>query len=1237
MATTAHEEQDLHLQVATLREQVATLQQQLIERTAERDYLAAQCQSSEQYRLLSENSRDLICMHDLDGTYRYLSQAVHDLLGYNPAELIGTSPYALFHPQDCERIMRESHDKAQQGDLENRIIYRIRRKDGSYTWFETHTRPIRDEQGQIVALQTASRDITLRKQIEETLRKFQRAVEQSPSCIIITNTTGAIEYINPQFTRLTGYTPTEVYGQNPRVLKSGLTPPHVFQSLWRTIAGGNEWHGELCNRKKNGELFWELASVSPILDDHGTITHYVAVKEDITQRKHAEETLRILNADLEQRVHERTAELLAANQRLQFHVENSPLAVIEWDNDFRVSFWSPQAEHVFGWSSAEVLGKRSDEWGFVYLDDQDNVNAVMTRLLDGTEPRNSDTNRNHTRSGEVIWCDWYNSVLRDEAGNLVSILSLVLNVNERKQAEEALRQSEEQFRAFFEQAPLGIGVSRNGITLMVNPAYVCMFGYDDASEIIGQPIATQIAPDERQTTVERAQRRMDGAAVETHFPLTGLRKDGTCFPTICDVSTMTLMDGGIASVAFFTDITEQKHAENALRESERMLATLMSNLPGMAYRAYNDEHWTMRFVSEGCTALTGYPPSSLLENAALSFADLTHPDDRQAVWESVQAALRERQPFQITYRVITADGSEKWVWEQGCGIFAPDGALETLEGFVIDITEQRQAQEALRRSEALLRETQRTAGVGGWELDLQRNTLIWTEQVHHIYEVEDDYTPDIADQERFFPPEALKMMAPAWEQLLGAGVPFDLEVPFFTAKGRQRWVRMLGKPGMQHDGSLCRVFGTFQDITHRKQIEQELADERAQLARRVAERTAELSIANAELERAVRTKDEFLANMSHELRTPLNAVLGQSEVLQEEVYGPLTKKQRNALRSIEESGRHLLTLINDILDLAKIEAGREELILDMVDIPSLCRASVRMIQQSARKKDITIVHRHYPDLLIQADERRLKQILVNLLSNAVKFTPAGGRVGLDVMVDASSATVTFAIWDTGVGIAPEHMERLFKPFVQVEGGLNRPHEGTGLGLSLVMRLTELHGGSVHVESTPGIGSRFSIALPYDPAAWQASTGHTAETVGGGAAAEPQPTTPEPAPVRAPDGPLILLAEDNESSIEILSDYLQMQGYRVTIARNGLEAVQLASEEPPALILMDIQMPRMDGLEATRRIRTRPELAHVPIIALTALAMQGDRERCLTAGATDYVSKPVSPRHLLQQIEALLHP
>lgn len=449
-----------------------------------------------------------------------------------------------------------------------------------------------------------------------------------------------------------------------------------------------------------------------------------------------------------------------------------------------------------------------------------------------------------------------------------------------------------------------------------------------------------------------------------------------------------------------------------------------------------------------------------------------------------------------------------------------------------------------------------------------------------------------------------------------AGEQFSVEVGFGNDENSQ-FVEYRFNPIYAPDGQVTGAVMMARDITERKRAEILLVKEHEFLEQRVVERTAELV-------QASRAKDEFLASMSHELRTPLNGIMGLSESLEEGTYGPLQPRQIPILRMITESGRHLLELINDILDLSKIEAGKLDLNLDTVHVEALCHAAMRIIKHSASQKGLNVSLTIDSDIeKIRVDGRRIKQMIVNLLGNAVKFTPQGGQVGLEVSREGADA-IRFTVWDTGIGIPGDKLQKLFKPFVQLDSSLSRQYNGTGLGLALVHHLAELHGGSVGVESQAGKGSRFFFTIPNPPMPVE-SIVPPAQTI----------LREAPSNLRGEKKKCILLAEDNATNMMVTYDFLEAYGFQVVTAVNGLDSIKAAQEHKPDLIMMDIQMPGMSGLEAIKRLRETPEFGSVPIMALTALAMPGDRERCLEAGANEYLTKPVKLRELLKEVRSLL--
>ncbi|MCG8427170.1 MAG: ATP-binding protein [Chromatiales bacterium] len=426
--------------------------------------------------------------------------------------------------------------------------------------------------------------------------------------------------------------------------------------------------------------------------------------------------------------------------------------------------------------------------------------------------------------------------------------------------------------------------------------------------------------------------------------------------------------------------------------------------------------------------------------------------------------------------------------------------------------------------------------------------------------------------------------------------------------------------GNDEVGQLLLALQTMQSNLRASQ--EELHQEKALLAQRVRARTKELNFANEELAKAAKAKDLFLATMSHELRTPLTTILGLTEMLKDQLYGPINENQDKTLQTIDESSRHLLTLINDILDVAKIESGKMELKLDYIPIEQLVEASIRLVKASAKRKHQDLAYEIDPAVkLVYGDSRRLKQLLVNLLGNAVKFTPDDGQIGLEVTAAPDNNRVHLTVWDTGIGIDQEKIEQLFQPFVQLDNEATRRYSGTGLGLTLVNRMALLHKGAVSVESEPNKGSRFTVSLPWDI--------NQNEPTDLGIHTQDQDSAYLP-PEQLKEI-TILLAEDNHANRIMTEEFLTHQGFQVITAITGLEALTLARDCRPDIILMDVQLEEMTGLEVTERLRTMPGFARLPIIALTALAMPGDRERCLEAGMDDYISKPVGLKELQKRV------
>ncbi len=449
------------------------------------------------------------------------------------------------------------------------------------------------------------------------------------------------------------------------------------------------------------------------------------------------------------------------------------------------------------------------------------------------------------------------------------------------------------------------------------------------------------------------------------------------------------------------------------------------------------------------------------------------------------------------------------------------------------------------------------------------------------------------------------------------------------------WVRLETTVAYDAAGEASIYRTVMSDITERVQAEVALRELNATLEQRVDQRTADLRMSeeqirhtNIELARSLQLKDEFLSMMSHELRTPLNTILLITESMLEGFYGPLSERQHHVLGSVAQSGRHLLALISDLLDITRIAAGHELLNPMPVNVDDICDMALMMIMPIAQARDISVDYTISPEITtLLADERRLVQILVNLLNNALKFTPPDGKVGLDVTADAARGCIQFSVWDTGIGIASTQQDQIFEPFTQLDRGLSREYEGIGMGLTLVHHLVDLHGGSITLESNPGEGSRFIVSLPWSAPPHQPPSA-VAESSVPVVIDDVPPSTPITKPLR------VLVADDHEPTLTLYTDLLRVQGYQVSTARTGDQVLAQVREIRPDVVVLDIQMPGINGLTVIHHIRGDQETANLAIIALTALAMPGDRERCLAAGANAYLAKPVSLHALLATITAL---
>jgi PAS domain S-box-containing protein len=726
--------------------------------------------------------------------------------------------------------------------------------------------------------------------------------------------------------------------------------------------------------------------------------------------------------------------------------------------------------------------------------------------------------------------------------------------------------------------------------------------------------------------------------IEDIYELTYIRKDRSRFPAVVSVTALRDADGTIIGYLLIgTDNTARKQAEEALLKAGALQNAIFNsaNFSSIA----TDAKGVIQIFNVGAERMLGYTAAEVMNK--ITPADISDP--QEVIARATALSLELGTPITPGFEALVFKASRGIEDIYELTYFRKDG---TRFPAVVSVTALRDAQEAIIGY--LLIGTDNTARK---QIEEERMKLDQRLRDQHFYTrslLESNIDALMTTDPRGIITDVNKQM----EALTGCTRDELIGAPFknyftdsaraeaginrvlnegkvtnyeLTARARDGTLTVVSYNATtfhDRDRRLQGVFAAARDMTELKQYEYTLQQK------------------NVELEGASRMKSEFLANMSHELRTPLNAIIGFSEVLKDGMVGELTDQQRGFIGDIFGSGTHLLSLINDILDLSKVEAGKMQLDMEPLAVSALFENSLSIIREKAASRNIQLSMRIDPALsAVQADARKVKQIVYNLLSNAVKFTSEGGLVALHASrvprsrVGASSGTwpsrdfplpegeehaefLQISVRDNGIGISPDGLERLFTPFSQIDSGLARRFEGTGLGLAMVKLLAELHGGTVTVESAVGQGSRFTVWLPLrSPKA--------------------APAPPMPTPVAAMDAvmiaPMALVVDDDYKSAELIRVLLEAEGFAVIHAASAEAGLMLAIQQPLALITLDITLPHMDGWEFLDRIKQVPALASVPVVIVSILA---DRNRGIALGASAVLQKPLARQELCDALGEL---
>ena len=902
------------------------------------------------------------------------------------------------------------------------------------------------------------------------------------------------------------------------------------------------------------------------------------------------------------------------------------------DRQHRVVLVNDAACKLFGCSREDMMGRTayelfpSEVMADISWEKDEEVFAT------GKENVNEETNTYAPGVTRTVLAK--KSLYRDKSGNEF-LVGITRDITDSKKAEEALREARDYLENLIDyaNAPIIVWDSSFRITRF-NHAFERLTQKSSA-EVLGKHLEILFPEVSKARSLEYIKRTSSGERLQVvEIPI--LRADGSVRIVLWNSANIYDKDGTtiLTTIAQGQDITERKHSEDAIKESERRLTDIIDFLPDATFVI--DKEGRVMAWNRAIEAMTGVRAKDILGKGDYEYAvpfygerrpvlidlvlqHIKEIEDKYAHVERKDEALEgEAYMPNMKNGAVYLFGKAAVLYDSAGNVF---GAIESIR----DITERKRAEEALaqernradnerRRLKAVLD----ALPVGVFIVDTDGKIAQINEQAERIW-CKSEPTSEVVDWRMYegrwaSSGDFIKYQDWPLFRSLNRGetiIAQAIEIERFD--GSRGTILSSSAPIKDDQGKITGAVSVILDITERKVMEEEL-----QKAKEAAEE-------------AVRAKSEFLANMSHEIRTPLNAVVGLTGLL---LSADLTPEQRDYVETVQGSGNSLLSVINDILDFSKIEGGKMELENQPFDLRNCLKVAADLVRAAAVEKRLTLAFTLDERLPVafKGDVTRLRQVLANLLSNAVKFTDAGkveirvtGRP-IETKKPIKEYALHFSIQDTGIGIAKEKVDRLFHSFSQIDSSITRKYGGTGLGLAISRRLVELMGGRIWVESQPGKGSTFHFTILAEEAMALLPTPVDAP-------AQPKRAASRDGSRQGSRQPRILLAEDNAINQKVAIQMLKRLGYSADVAANGREVLQALERQSYDIVLMDVQMPEMDGLEAAGRIR---ELwpCGPRIIALTAYALEGDRERCLAAGMDEYISKPIQLEELRRALENL---
>ena len=1125
-----------------------------------------------------------------DGSIKLWNKYAEAMLGWKAEEVLGKNMTAATAEQMTAEQFAQMSAQLSTGQPWTGEITVLDRGGNTFPVLAI-TSLYLDRQGQYAGFIGITLDIRERKQAQQAQQiaeqRYMRLVEKMPvtmySYSLNENNHG---YISPQAEQLLGY-PLADLASNTNQWEQWIYPADLEHAnqIYHSIFSMDQASDEYRMVRRDGQVIWVRNTAVLIRDENGQPAYIQGFISDINEYKQAADALQ------------------ASEANYRSLVENSETAIAVLDRDGRFLYANPSAISVWQ-SEAGVVGKTifdvyPPEYAKQYLK---SIRWVIDRQLSILDELQSPIN------GNLLWFRLNMQPILNPDGSSDRMLINALDITGPKNAQEQIRQSNERFTelANHSQDAFWIVEPASNKYLYVSPAFERLVGLSEQAvrQLPGGFMAL-VHPQDRPILKQARQQQARGQISDIQYRI--LRPDGST-AWVRNLETPVVDENGrvVRVVGTMSDITLRIDAMRKVQDSEERFQQLANNLEVSFWIADAQNEHKILYANPAYETIWGLKLADYYRDP-LNFIKRVLPEDRPGLVAAIEK-VNSGHRSELEFRIQAAHGGIRWIWERRFPIFDATGKIIRTAGISTDITE-------LKVTQLKLEESNRNL-----ELFVEKRT-------HQLNQSEATYRALFENSQDgiflFSPSGEVIEINPPGRSLLGKSAldltdfsepthsPSDEHDPFsdmghlFHAvlHGKQvplseKQIRLIDGssafieidmiPLRAENGQISMVQAVVRDISERKKAEEVLRDSRNKL-----------SEANDFLEKAARMKDEFLASMSHELRTPLTGILGLSDALLLNMMGPLDQDQTRAIENIQTSGLHLLELINDILDLSKIEAGSLNLEIDSCQASEICQASLLLVKGMYQKKKQDVSYSMQPtSIRLQADQRRLKQMLVNLLSNAIKFTPEKGRLGLEVRLNQPEGNVEFCVWDEGIGINAADFDKLFKPFLQLDSRLQRQYSGTGLGLSLVQRMADLHGGSIRVESTPGKGSRFTIVLPLQA---QAAPRSTSSTAG-------EPTGLKQA----------LVIETNPLASQVITQTLHELGIGTHIHPIFEGALEQAVALMPEIIMLDINLPDGSGLDLLVKLKTDERTRHIPVLAISDDEW---RTEIIQLGAVGFLLKP----------------